>query len=792
MRIACMLAVVGVCLSTAGGQTLEKVVYLPDSLCAVPGPQHIVYNRANQTVYVAGRGLGVLAIAGSTGRKETVIETGVYAHAMCCDSVLNKVYVATWNEVVVIDGASNAVRARIPVGCYSPVLFSDAALSKVYCADSEGTDLTVIDAVGDSVTKTVPVGSGAAALCSDPTGSSRIYCALAGEGKVAVLDAKSDTLLGKIGVGSGPCALLCDSLRNRVYCANHGSRSVSVIGVPDDSVVATVTTQRYPRGLAYDPMRSRLYVACEYHEVTVVDCAADTVCAHVAVDNAPWDLVFDGASDRAYCADHADQIAVIDAETDTIVKTLQVASGPCALALNPDADLVYCVSYDANTVTAIDASQDTVAAVELTGCYPDVICYSDVSNKLYAGYSLDGTGRLAVIDGTTNRLLRSVPIPYYNPTACYNPGSDRVYILNAYDSILTAFDCATDSVVAQIRVPGGSSGLVCSNLDDKVYCTNSEGHTVAIVSTEADSVVATVDLGNDVMLYGMYFDTTGDRLFVQGESAFSSTLFVVDGAADTVLASCGTTAFPYKMCYDPSSHVLYDVDDLNPFCCMIDCHGPLYWQTGYIYLPEQASAVCRNSLNNDMYISSFWAGWIWIIDTKQGQIVDSIYLSDWPIIEDVFYNPLSNRLYCAGTNVYAIDPQSRSVLRVFPASSYNVDGLFAFNRDRNCVYALSIEGSSVLVIADSAFDGLQDCAAKGGVQASRPQSIVRGVLFLPPASGVERSASRVLLDISGRKVLDLQSGANDVRALAPGVYFVRQASNVRRQASSVTKVVLTE
>jgi len=49
-----------------------------------------------------------------------------------------------------------------------------------------------------------------------------------------------------------------------------------------------------------------------------------------------------------------------------------------------------------------------------------------------------------------------------------------------------------------------------------------------------------------------------------------------------------------------------------------------------------------------------------------------------------------------------------------------------------------------------------------------------------------------LLDISGRKVLDLKPGANDVRALAPGVYFVRekpQAPSLKPQA--VRKIVVT-
>ncbi len=70
--------------------------------------------------------------------------------------------------------------------------------------------------------------------------------------------------------------------------------------------------------------------------------------------------------------------------------------------------------------------------------------------------------------------------------------------------------------------------------------------------------------------------------------------------------------------------------------------------------------------------------------------------------------------------------------------------------------------------------------------------IVRGVLFLPLASSVRRGASCVLLDVSGRRVLDLRAGANDVRSLASGVYFVReepQASSPKPQA--VRKVAVT-
>lgn len=69
---------------------------------------------------------------------------------------------------------------------------------------------------------------------------------------------------------------------------------------------------------------------------------------------------------------------------------------------------------------------------------------------------------------------------------------------------------------------------------------------------------------------------------------------------------------------------------------------------------------------------------------------------------------------------------------------------------------------------------------------SRPlPTIVRGMLFLPASSLRLHPSS--LFDMTGRAVMSLRPGANDVRGLAPGVYFVRPPGG-----GSVTKLVLTK
>ena len=76
--------------------------------------------------------------------------------------------------------------------------------------------------------------------------------------------------------------------------------------------------------------------------------------------------------------------------------------------------------------------------------------------------------------------------------------------------------------------------------------------------------------------------------------------------------------------------------------------------------------------------------------------------------------------------------------------------------------------------------------------ANQLPTVVRGVLFMPgdrrPGTG-DRAA---LLDIAGRKALDLNPGTNDVRTLAPGVYFVRgPKTEDGRPSAALRKVVVT-
>jgi len=75
---------------------------------------------------------------------------------------------------------------------------------------------------------------------------------------------------------------------------------------------------------------------------------------------------------------------------------------------------------------------------------------------------------------------------------------------------------------------------------------------------------------------------------------------------------------------------------------------------------------------------------------------------------------------------------------------------------------------------------------------------VRGVLYVGLGTRCELPGrnsvmSRALLETYGQRVMELQTGPNDVRHPAPGIYFVReepQASS--RQLQAVRKIIITQ
>jgi YVTN family beta-propeller protein len=155
-------------------------------------------------------------------------------------------------------------------------------------------------------------------------------------------------------------------------------------------------------------------------------------------------------------------------------------------------------------------------------------------------------------------------------------------------------------------------------------------------------------------------------------------------------------------------------------------------------------------------------------------------------------DPENNKIYCAdsGSNdVTVIDGRTDRAIEVIAVGHGPVD--LVRGPVGNRVYVANRLSSTISVLRDSANVGVEEGRLSTAGRLPPTATIVRGVLEMPEATSRKPQASSVLLDISGRKALDLKPGANDVSRLATGVYFVlAEGSRVQGFRGSGQKVVI--
>jgi hypothetical protein len=172
-----------------------------------------------------------------------------------------------------------------------------------------------------------------------------------------------------------------------------------------------------------------------------------------------------------------------------------------------------------------------------------------------------------------------------------------------------------------------------------------------------------------------------------------------------------------------------------------------------------------------------------VADPTQPRLIDSLSLG-----------PNTYWVEAVGTLLYAGSADGVRVVDASDVHNMRVRGFAATPRNANrltykspYIYASCSEGG--VCIFESTQVAVAEPKQGEGTQARKGASVVRGVLFLPDAPSHRSRAVSWLLDVSGRKVLDLHPGANDVRTLAPGVYFVREEQD---RAQAIRKLVITQ
>jgi YVTN family beta-propeller protein len=793
MRITRALLAICCLLSAVKAQVVERTFLLPDSLLKLSNVRGLVFHSPSSTIYVGGEDTFLIAINAQTNAKlDKMVNVGPCPYdiwcyrPLCSDPLGNKVYCSNRDSTVtVIDGATSQPIKTIPVEQIVTSFVYAELENKLYCT-SDDSLLRVIDCAGDSLVTRLPVGSGASALCYNPQ-LNRIYSAHPDRDEVKVIDCAADTVVATVWVrGVEPRAICYDSASGCVYTANGTSNTVSVIDCAGDTVSRLVAAGQAPFCIVAGPPGK---VYCANVADSTVSVVSGSGVQTITTGRGPCVLTYDPVNNKVCCADYyGGTVSVIDAAGDSVLARIRAGSYARYLCYNPAGNNTYAAFYRTSDVQAIGGVSDAVEHVLPLGpCSPSSLCYNTANNHLYC---LDRPNDLLfIVDGESNHVLEPIKTGSGPAGLVLSPARNKAYFASGTGEV-SILDCARDSIIANVAT-GPWTRLLCRSDDGEVYVAVEDG--VAVIDGGGDTIRAVVPVLNNSSYSVGCYDRTDGKVYVGYAFGDSAVVRVIDARADSVVASIRVWdgyGFEQALCWEAKHDKLYVCYTESDSVAVIDCAGDTILKK--VLVTNDLHLMYSDSICDKVYCFDNWNYGLRIISAAADTFYRSLAVGYATALLDNGKRGPANRLYCTDGDGGAVRViagyNTDSILTRIPVGDW--PSALAWNPTHSRMYVANEGSSSITVIRDTLLPGVEEGEAQA--LGRRPEAtIVRGMLIFSPANGAGRMANGELLDVSGRKVLELLPGANDVRALAPGVYFVREIG-AQAQAQVVRKVVLTE
>jgi hypothetical protein len=780
--LLCLGAVV-LALGASVGWSLPVVpdtILLPDSLGPLQPDYHLAFGSSTDNIYVASESSDILVVDGETFQRIQRINTGPVGGAVLVDQY-SRLYCSfpQQGRIGIIDCASNSVIRTIEVGTRPTLLCYSSGSDKLYCGDTMDQTVSVIDCAADTVCRVISVGRSLSAIVYDPT-SNKVYAAT--RDALLAISGSADSVVAGIDEIKSTTDLRIHKRRQKLYITRRYIDTVYVVSTQIDSVVARMWWGGAGI-LACNEATDRLYGVCDV-EIAEFDCAGDTYirCGYTPgyQGNA---IACDTVHNRLFHLS-ASSLLVLDCVTlDVVAKISVEGNWSTVLELDPARYRVvyagWSSSYGRGVLTVFDYKHDTtyvIGAVPLCG-WTHAMYHNPATGRLYAS----GGRSLGVIDEHTNRVVGRVFLPDGSEGMTYSRTSNKYYFQHSYRSFverndLGVMDGSNDSLLGVIGIGNGySSAFPCWCPDvNKIYCFARADlrYYIAVIDCYTDSVVRTIDV------YGLvrWFEYLGNGRILCNAT---TSLILFDCATDSILVDSAITEPAYRAVHTGDGEKVYlvrsgrlearsssslallatvDWDYFDPlhrgtFLAYSDTTRKLYW-----FVDDSVLAVDATS------------------DTVTTRVTTDVRCNCACLDHTGKYLFCSSSMTGVDSCLRGYDTRSDSLVAAYPGLP-PIASIVA-SPEQQCIY---VGCRDVILVHPDTPPGVEE--GRPQAPSLKPQaSVVHGVLFL-----AERPSPSWLMDAAGRKVLDLKPGANDVRYLAPGIYFVREA---QARPQVVHKVVI--
>ena len=317
------------------------------------------------------------------------VSVGAGPDAVVYDSFNGNLYTANFysGTVSVVNASTNALVATVPVGTGPDALAVVPRNGNVFVANVLSDNVTVINGTTNEINATIAVGTSPLAVAYDPS-NGYVYVANSGSGNVSVIDGNTSAVVAPgVTAATEPEALAVDSLNGYVFVLDYSAHNVTVIN--GTLVKVQLGLSRDAGNLAWDPDNWEMYVAVtSANAVVVVSGSLFTIVTQITV-TAPEDIVWNPVNHDIYVVDNGeDTITRINTTSNTVAAV--IPDDPQTLQVDPVNGNVFAVDFDSDSVTVLSPTTNAAVATYTTGSGPTAAAVDPVTGTLFVADETSG------------------------------------------------------------------------------------------------------------------------------------------------------------------------------------------------------------------------------------------------------------------------------------------------------------------------------------------------------------------------------------------------------------------
>jgi YVTN family beta-propeller protein len=256
-------------------------------------------------------------------------------------------------------------------------------------------------------------------------------------------------------------------------------------------------------------------------------------------------------------------------------------------------------------------SQSVVATIPVSNIGPLVV--NPTTNTLYVSGSISTT----VIDGASNSVIGTLPVG--GQAVDLNPTTNRLYFIAQSGTALTVADATSGATLATVPVAGGF--VAVNPTTNQIYVAGTyPSTTVTVVDGKSNTVVASVNAGGPPT--GVAVNPTTNRIYVPTELQ----TLVTDTCG---LSQCTASQPTWMSVIDGASNAVI----------------------AGVPVGVQTWSVAVNPSLNHVYVASFRSDTVAVIDGASNSVLATLGSCCTPAF--LAANPATNRVYAA--NTYRVD-----------------------------------------------------------------------------------------------------------------------------------------